>query len=109
MFGWLFGRKKDNQKALLDDDFDETKRYVILEKMKTFEENVGRHTDKFTEMEDKNRFLYNKVNELKNQNIYLNNKLKHIEEKLDTCIVLEPLPELKVNKKNNKFNKSAYL
>ena len=93
MFSWLFG--SNNDVPLLDEDYHN---YVILEKMKRFEEKLVDQTNRVGNLELQNRQLHVELKR-KSQSInILYNRIVHLEKKLESSIVFESLPPLIVHK-----------
>lgn len=89
MLSWLF---KSTKPPLLANDAD----YVILEKLKFIEEQVGTHNNQIFHLQIENKQLHQEIKRLKQSNRFLYNQLEHTQNLLDRSIVLEP--------SNNIFN-----
>ena len=90
MLSWFNEQDKEKEKGLLDDTFTTTQNYVILTKMKYFEEQVGDHTNKIYKLELQNHELKAQNQRLIKNVMSLNARLEEVERKLNTCVILEP-------------------
>ena len=86
MFEWLFNGEVINKTPT-----PEVTNYIILQKMKYFEEQIGKNVNKITRLEIENRELKLEIMRLKKSNQHLYDKTNYLEDKLTKCIVLEPL------------------
>ena len=97
MFSWLFGYKDDT--PLLDfDSFEQTQNYIILQKMKQFEEKIVDQTNRVGQLEFENRQLHVKLKRSYQSLNILYNRIQSLEKKLESSIVFESLPPLIVHR-----------
>ena len=89
MFEWLFNDNIKNQTP--SPPPAELSNYIILQKMKYFEGEIAKNINKITTLEMENKELKMDIIRLKKSNQILYDKTNYLEDKLNTCIVLEPL------------------